>query len=130
MALSHSPGNVGATTHGISDVINRNTEQDTPSQQWQFGASHPVWPPQQWSTDNLATRSHYPDPSSHWQQWFEQGGLNNWPTGRPQPFLINPDPTGLVSAVAGAQGTMHPGSSWMNQFLGDWSHSHNTATGK
>jgi hypothetical protein len=131
MPLSQSPGNLGAPTNGISDTITRNTHQDTHSQAFvgplpKFG---------QWDVTRLGTQSNYPQSSSAWSSWFEQGDMLNWAAGKPQMFLANPDPAGLTHLTAlsqneGTAGAVFPGVTWMKQFIGNYTHPHNTATGK
>jgi hypothetical protein len=131
MTLSQSPGNSGAPTHGISDVMTRNTHQDTPSQQLvgptpNFG---------QWDVSRLGTQSNYPYTSSHWADWFEGGAMFTWPSGKAHNFIDNPDPSGLMALSQQSQqdasgGSQFPGLTWMAQFAKDWMHPHQTATGK
>lgn len=131
MPLSQSPGSMGAPTHSISDVMTRNTHQDTPSQQ----LVGPVPNFGQWDISRLGTQSNYPYTSSHWADWFQNGAMNTWPTGKDNPFVNTPDPSRLASLTQQSQhdsaaGSVFPGVTWMKQFARDWMHPHHTATGK
>jgi hypothetical protein len=131
MALSQSPGNTGAPTNGISDTITRNTHQDTNSQKM----VGPIPDFGQWDVSRLGTQSSYPASSQHWSQWFEGGAMGNWATGKPQNFIINPDPTQLAHITSlsennGSAGAIFPGATWVDQFIPNWMHPNNTATGK
>ena len=131
MALTPTPNSLGAPTMGLSDVFQRNTESDTPSQQAGFaGVDQVKLVPNQWNSQNLADFSHYPISSGSWQQWFEGGASQNWATGRPQMFMSNPDPTGIVTAIQSGRGAMYPGHTWIKDFSGNYSMPHWTATGK
>lgn len=131
MPLSQSPGNVGATTIGVSDVITRNTEQDTPSQAYEFsGGNQTRLQFGQYDVSQLGPQNHYPAASVSWSNWFQGGASQSWPTGKPSPFVASPDPTGIITAIQSGRGAIYPGHTWVNQFAGDYQHAHHTATGK